>query len=368
MNKLKEVELVATGLYLPGNPIPFDNLENVIGKFDDAPPLVKRMNNKLRHLAKDLIGIEHVHYAVDPKTKELTESGATMSAKAIRAALEKSNMKTEDIDCLLFGSIVPDYQTPPTSTLVQEELGLERCAEMEIHSNCAGMSKMLEIAYDSIRVGRYKNIVISYSQLSSAYLLSNRYNEEKVAVENLLLRWFLCDSASALILRGRDKVDSGIKLEYVFNESIGGKMKPGMWLKVGGRNLDLLKTYAAGLHHFGQDYRMANDFGPECFTQAFNRIIADTKIKYEDIDYILATLPSRKLWNFGKQEFEKRYGIAPEKWFSNVPKIGYSGGSSVIIALDELIKKGVLEPNQNILSIIFESSKWMIGGFVLSTI
>ena len=84
MNQLKEVELVSTGVYLPGEPVPFDDLEKVLGKFDKAPPRVMKMENKLRALAKELIGIEKVYYAIDPATGQMTESNTSMAVKAIR--------------------------------------------------------------------------------------------------------------------------------------------------------------------------------------------------------------------------------------------------------------------------------------------
>ncbi len=365
MSGLKEVELISTGVFLPGEPVPFDNLEDVLGKFDQAPPRVKKMEAKLRALAKDLIGIDQVYYAFDPKTGELTENNTTMATKAIREALRKAKMEPEEVDCILYGNCVPDCQTPPTTTLIQEALEIETVAEIEFHSNCTCMSKMMQVALDAMRLGRYKNVVIAYSQLSSAYLNSAYYNQEKLGTENILLRWFLCDCASALILKARDKVESGIKLEYADTISIGGKKGRGMWFDLGTRNMNLPRTYAEGRHHLGQDYRAANDFGPACFYRSFEKIVADNNMKYSNVDHILATLPSKKLWEYGKTTFLEKYGVTPEKWYGNVSKTGYAGASSVIVALEQMLREGVFQPSETLVSIIFESSKWMIGGFVL---
>jgi len=368
LEQLKEVELLSTGVYLPGKPIPFDELENVLGRFDNAPPNIKRKESKLRSLAKELIGIEQVYYAIDPDTGAFTENNTTMAAKAIREALRKANMGTGEVDCLLYGNALPDLQTPPTSTLIQEELGIERCAEMELHSNCSAISKLLQIASDSIRIGRYRNVVVAYSQLSSVYLHAGFYNQEKVQTESFLLRWFLSDAASALVLRASDKVESGFKLEFVDNLSIGGKKSPGMWLNLGTRNFDLPKAYQQGDHHFCQDYRTTNDLGPPCFYEAFERLIDRGGLECSEVDYILATLPSRKLWNYGKNTFQEKYGVHPDKWFGNVDRVGYAGASSVIIALDEILRNNSLKPSDLLAAIVFESSKWMIGGFTLRAV
>jgi len=365
MVQLKEVEVVSTGTYLPGEPVPFNNLESVLGKFEKAPPNIRREERMLRSLARKLIGIDQVYYAIDPKSGEFTENTITMATKAIKDALNKANINAEEIDCLLYGNAVPECQTPPGSTLVQEQLGIEKCAEMEIHSNCSAMSKLLQIAFDSLRLGRYKTVVVAYSQFSSPYLISSYYNQEKLKTENMLLRWFLCDGASALVLKARDKVSEGIRLEYVDNLSIGGKKDKGMWFNLGGVNLDLPRVWENGQHHFGQDYRAANDLGPDCFWESFERLVGGYNLKYSEVDYVLATLPSSKLWEYAQQIFQEKYGISPDKWYGNVRKTGYAGASSVIIALNEMLKKRVLKKSQLVVSVIFESSKWMIGGFIL---
>ncbi|MCU0641752.1 MAG: hypothetical protein MUC35_06730 [Candidatus Margulisbacteria bacterium] len=365
MTGLKEVEVVSTGVYLPGNPIPFDELESVLGKFEQAPPAVKRMEGKLRSLAKGLIGVESVYYAIDPQTGRFTENNTTMAAKAIRQALDRAGLAAGEVDCLLYGNALPDMQTPPTSTLIQEELGIEKCAEMELHSNCSAISKLLQIAQDSIRLGRYRNVVVAYSQMSSVYLRASYYNQEKVGTESFLLRWFLSDAASAIVLKARDKVEQGLKLEFVDNQSIGGKKKPGMWLNLGTRNFDLPEAYRTGDHHFCQDYRTTNDIGPACFYEAFERLIDRSGLQYADVDHVLATLPSKKLWEYGKLTFDQKYGVTADKWFGNADKLGYAGASSVIIALDEALKSGRFKRGQRLSAVVFESSKWMIGGFII---
>lgn len=43
MGNVKEVELVATGVYLPGEPVPFNDIENTIGHLDQAPLRIQKM-------------------------------------------------------------------------------------------------------------------------------------------------------------------------------------------------------------------------------------------------------------------------------------------------------------------------------------
>jgi 3-oxoacyl-[acyl-carrier-protein] synthase III len=365
MSGLKEVQLVSTGVYLPGEPVPFDKIEEVLGRFDQASPKTKIMIERLRPMAKKLIGVEQCYFAVDPKTRKLTESNTSMAVKAAKKALAKADMKPAEIDCILYGNLMPDHQTPPTSTFIQQELGIERCAEIEVHSNCTGITKLLQIASDAIKAGRYRNILVAYSQLSSAYLLSDNFNQEKVRTESMLLRWFLADGAGVAILKAKDKIDSGFNLAYVYNESVGGKMAPGMWLNLGTPNFNLLTAYKEGAHHFEQNYKMVNDFGPDIFFEGFEKMLRQSGVNGKDVQHVIATLPSKKFLGLGKKVFAERYSIPQEKWYSTIGHKGYNGAATILVALDEMIENKVFRPKDILACITIESSKWMVGGFFL---
>jgi 3-oxoacyl-[acyl-carrier-protein] synthase-3 len=215
-------------------------------------------------------------------------------------------------------------------------------------------------------LGRYKNAIVGYSQLSSAYIRSDFYNQDQIKKEHILLRWFLSDSACAVVLRANDSLSSGIKLKEVYNESLGGKEKLGMWMNIGAKNFDLLKSYKEGLHHLGQDYNaVVNKLGEPIFIKGFNRMLKQCEINPQEIDFIIATIPSKLLLSKAKEYYFKNLSIPKEKWFSNIATKGYSGGCSIISALDELIEKQYFKPRETLVSITIESSKWMFGGFVL---
>jgi 3-oxoacyl-[acyl-carrier-protein] synthase III len=369
MGYMKEVELVSTGVFLPGDPVPFEKIEEVIGHLDQASPRMKKMIKKLRPSVKELIGIDQCYFAVDPATKTITESNTSMTVKAVHTALKKAGLEPEDIDCLMIATPVPEQQTPPITTLVQHQLGIESCGEIEVHSNCTGLTKVFQIAYDALRLGRYKNVVVAYTQLSSPYLISSYYNQERVGREHLLLRWFLSDSASAAVLRAHDKLESGIKLQGVYNESLGGKLPPSMWLALGAANLDLPAVYEKGLHHLGQDYNaVVGEAGEFAFIKGFGNMLRDLKIDADAINYLLATVPSTLLLNKIKKHYLKEFLISYEKWYSNIRTKGYSGGSSVLIGLDEMLEKQIFKKNDLLVSFTIESSKWMVGGFALNNL
>lgn len=367
MNLLNEVKLVSTGFYLPGKLIPFDEVEKVIGSLEDTPPKIKIMTQKLKNIMKKILKAP-CYLAVDLEKNKPMETITSLSVKAIKKALEKAKMKPQEIEYIVLGVPLPDYMTPPTPPFIQQELGIDLCSEIEIHSNCTAMTKAMEVAFDALRVGRHRNAVVVYSQNPSAYLLSTYYNQEKVGVENVLIRWFLSDCAGAVILKAEDKVNSGIKVTGTYNESLGKDLDRAMWMEFGAANFNLHDVFEQGAHHFAQDYQAVNKIGPSIQVKGLKRMFEKYNLKSEDVDHLLISIPSYKLENTAKNLTFKEVGIAPEKWFSNVETKGYCGGAALVTSLDEMLERNLFKAGERAVCFVTESSKWMVGGFVLDYI
>ena len=321
MQCFKEVELISTGIYLPGNPIPFDNIEEYIGALDKVPDKTKHQISKLRNIMKRILKA-CCYYAIDPKTKKSIETVSSLSVKAINNALTKAKMRPEELELIILGTPLPDRMTPPTSAYIQQDLGIDTCTEMEIHSNCTGMTKAMEVAFNALSLGKYKNAVVVYAQNPSSYLISSFYNQGKVAIENLLLRWFLSDSAGAMVLKASDKIKKGFKISGTYNESFGGKLKPSMWMDFGASNFDLPSVIEEGKHHFAQDYQTVNKLGPIMQVRGIKRFLEEYGLSGKDIDHLLISIPSHSLGATAKKKTFTEIGIPAEKWFDNVETKG----------------------------------------------
>ena len=367
MSVLKEVELVSTGVFLPGKPIPFDDIEGVIGELDKITPIMKIKTQKLKSIMKKILKAT-CYFAMDPEKKKPLETITSLTTKSIKVALKKAAMVPEDIDLIVLGTPLPDYMTPPTTTFVQQELGIENCTEMEIHSNCTSMTKAMEVGFNALKLGEYKNAVVVYSQNPSAYLVNNYYNQEKVEIESVLLRWFLSDSSGAVVLKTRDKLESGIKMQGVYNESFGGNLPKSMWMDFGAANFNIPEVISHGQHHFSQDYQTVNKLGPVVQVRGLKNLLKKFDLKGENIDHLLISIPSNKLEENAKKKTMEEVGISSNKWFSNVDTKGYCGGASPIFSLDEMLEKGLFKPGERTLCFVTESSKWMVGGFLLEYI
>ncbi|MDO9111261.1 MAG: hypothetical protein Q7U40_11435, partial [Desulfatirhabdiaceae bacterium] len=60
----RPVYISGIGSFSPGNPVPFDQIEDVLGRITDAPPRLLKRIDRLRPIMKELLGVEYSHYAI----------------------------------------------------------------------------------------------------------------------------------------------------------------------------------------------------------------------------------------------------------------------------------------------------------------
>ncbi|MFH1417855.1 MAG: 3-oxoacyl-ACP synthase III family protein [Planctomycetota bacterium] len=364
------VRIAGTGSYLPGAPIPSDKVEAVLGPLDDAPPKVKSFIGNLGQKMLGRGGVRTRHFAVDPETGDMTHNFSSLAEKAARNALEMAEVEPSQLDLIVISCPSYDQSTPPTSALLQERLGVQNCAEIEVHSNCTGVGKAVQIAYDSLRTGRYQTALVAYSQLSSIYLRSCYFNQAKMDKVHAALRWILADGAGALVLQANQNGKPGREIIDTFVESVGAGRPAGM--TAGGAATDLMKAsqqipqlYDAGTHHLWQDFSAVNDNAAPLLLQGLCSFTKQMNIDPSTVDHYVVSIPTRQLYDDKIPAFLDRLGITRDKIKFRSDTIGYCGGAATLLHLDEMVRTGELKEGELAVVHAVESSKWMTAGFAV---
>jgi 3-oxoacyl-[acyl-carrier-protein] synthase-3 len=384
-NRLHPVCIAGTGSFLPNDPVPNDRIDEVLGPLDDAPPRVRSFIKTVGRRMLEGTGIERRHFAVDPKTRELTHTSAELAEKAARRALDAAEIRPGDVEFVVLSCPTPDVMTPPTSTILQERLGIERCAEMEIHSNCSGMGKSVQVAFDALRLGRYKTALVVYPQLSSVYLRSCFYNQAKVTKSQAALRYILADGSGALVLESGDGVRSedGVppgggdvngpvprELLGTYVESAGGKLPPAM--TAGGAVADVmdfenspLRIHERGTHHLDQDFAAVKREAGRRLLEGAKRMVDSLEVDPKTVAHIVVSIPSKQLYEDNVGLFMDHFDVDREQIKFRARHTGYTGGAAILIHFDEMVRAREVQPGDIVLLHAVESSKWMSGGFVV---
>jgi 3-oxoacyl-[acyl-carrier-protein] synthase III len=360
-----------TGSFLPGDPIPFDEIGDYLGEITEAPKKVMRWLERIKPLMKEMLDIEYVYYAIDPQTKERTEDHVTMSVKAARLALEAAHLKPDDIELITFGSSF-NQQIPPITTRIQEALGIDSCAEMAINSNCTSMYKALLIAHDMIRNGRYKNALVLSTSVTSASLMAGFFNQAALKTEDAFMRWFLCDGAGALVLEASDMRSDGLFLDHTHIESVGGNKPSVMHNGYPAYWVNALEAYNNGYHHMSQMFKdevrihMLDKNGRTVFTNGIQRMLDKYNIDISRLRFFQLNMPTKHIVEIILNECEDVLGIPRAALYTKVSKMGYPGPPAALICLDKIKREEQLNRDDMLLSFVVEVSKFIQAGFTLT--
>lgn len=363
------VRMAGIGSVLPGEPIKFSEINNYLGEFDKAPKKIKNWTKRAQPIIEEMLGINYCYYAFDNKTRKFTDNNLTLSVQAAKMAIENAGMKAKDIDLLIYGGAYSS-QIPPISTRIQEELGIEQCAELHIHSNCTSVYKAIKLGDIMIRTGEYKNALIISSSMASSCFIPEFYNQEKITKDDIFLRWYLCDGAGAMVLTADEEKRNGYYLEDTYIESTGGNKKSAMYNELPYHWSNPLDDYRAGAHHIRQIYLSdmkeyaVEENGKTIFYNALGRMIKKKNIDLSRLKNFVVNMPSRFVREHIIDECIE-YGIDRDKFYSAIEECGYAGPPAAIISIDKLLKEKEFDDGDLIFSFVMEVSKFMQAGFTL---
>ncbi|MEM6991419.1 MAG: ketoacyl-ACP synthase III [Myxococcota bacterium] len=115
----RHAQILATGRYIPNRRIPNAELDAHFGE-DVGSWLEERVGIRARHVMAD-----------DQNTSDLVVAAA-------RQALERAELRPEDIDLIIVATDTPDYISPATASVVQHKLGAAGAGVFDVNAACAG--------------------------------------------------------------------------------------------------------------------------------------------------------------------------------------------------------------------------------------
>jgi 3-oxoacyl-[acyl-carrier-protein] synthase-3 len=360
-----EVYVAGLGSFLPGDPVPFTEIETVLGKISEAPPKIRDWIDRMRPIMEEMLGVETCYYAIDPQTREPTESNVTMSVKAAEKAMAMAGITKEDIDLMVYAGVLPENICPPTTVLIQEAMGISDVAEYSIHSNCTSIYKAIQLAADQIALGRYKMALIMTSQLSSPMLRAEHYNQKVLTKPQILLRWFLSDGAGAIVLTSDPTLGrKRMKIIETYTESIGLGEGPDMYCIMGGHRVNMLEAYEHGWHHLTQNFERVARLALELGKKAGDRMVDRLGMDWSSIRYFFMNVPTKHIADQMLADMRRDKDVPNMEIYTKLSEHGYPGPCAIIHGLDGFLQEKTPQKGDIMFSVVAESSKWMYAGFV----
>jgi 3-oxoacyl-[acyl-carrier-protein] synthase-3 len=99
-----------------------------------------------------------------------TTATSDLALEASKRAITDAGLQPTDIDCIILGTLSPDFHFPGTAVLLQQKLGIAEktnCACFDIRQQCSAFVYGLQMADAFIRTGMYKRILLVGAELHS---------------------------------------------------------------------------------------------------------------------------------------------------------------------------------------------------------
>ncbi|RZJ54878.1 MAG: StlD/DarB family beta-ketosynthase [Flavobacterium sp.] len=365
-----EVYITKAAKYLPNEVVSNEEMESFLGLINDTASKARRIilrNNK----------ITSRYYAVD-KTGKSTHSNAELTQNAVEQLFDE-NFTAQDLEVLSCGTSTPDIFLPSHAAMVH---GLLKNKSVELNSStgvcCAGMNS-LKFGFLSVRSGNSKNAICTGSEKVSTWLLAQKYNHETTNLKNLeeqpiiafkkdFLRWMLSDGAGAFLLENKPKGDISLKIEWMEAFSYAYELETCMY--AGGDKLENgeIKSWSdyapeewlnESVFAIKQDVKLLDEFILSKGAESMHDAMSKNNITSDQIDYFIPHVSSNFFVEGLKKGLtEKGIGMADEKWFMNLSRVGNVGSASIYLAVEELMNSGKLKKGEKILLSVPESGRF----------
>jgi 3-oxoacyl-[acyl-carrier-protein] synthase-3 len=258
------------------------------------------------------------------------ESTASLAIEAGMAAIKDAGIEPTDIGCCIVATCTSEQPIPPTSSFVQEGLGL-RCGAFDIDAACSGFVYALVAGASMVAAGAVgPTLVIGAETLSRVVDGTDR--------STVVL---FGDGAGAAVLTASDEV--GL---LAWDLGCDGSLTGLLGIAAGGSRLPTSEqTLASGDHWLKMD-------GREVFRRAV-RVIVDSAqatldragLTTDDVALFVPHQANSRIIDSASAKL----GLPAERTFVNIDRYGNTSAASVPIALAEAADAGRLQPGDLVL-------------------
>lgn len=261
-------------------------------------------------------GIKERRYA------DTDTTSAFIIAEAVKKILTTSGKNHSEIDCLIVGTLTPDYFFPSTAVAVINKLELRRAWGFDISAACSGFCYGLSLAKAMIEQGNIKNAIVCGAERMSRTLNGFDY---KTGI-------LFGDGCGAALIERTDSLENTI---------IDTLCK----VEADDLNDVYFKTPFSSLDWVNEKFELAGTkvykHGVQLTIDLIHEYLKKSKTTLEDFTYIVPHQANTRML----REVAEGLKVPIEKFLINIELVGNTGGASIPICLSEMyldkkIKKG----------------------------
>ena len=273
-----------------------------------------------------------------------------LATEAAKKAIADAGIQPSDIDCIILGTLSPDFHFPGTAVLVQKKLGIDRtaCACFDIRQQCSAFVYGMQMADAFVRTGMYKRILLIGAELHSHSLdFSTRGRDVMV---------LFGDGAGAMVLGPQESDDPKTGIVYTSAHADGtGAMD--LYLKI--FEIQKLPYLSYDPKDREQNQLMYPKMdGKRVFLNAVRGMVmstqatlAKTGLSWDDIQWFVPHQANLRI-NEKVVEVAK---IPPEKVLNTIEFYGNTTAATVPLTIDHWRQQGKVKRGDRVLASVFGS-------------
>ncbi|MBC7474926.1 MAG: beta-ketoacyl-ACP synthase III [Candidatus Sericytochromatia bacterium] len=295
-------------------------------------------------------GWSYTHSGVKERHFVNNETCSFMGARALELALKDANMKYEDLDAIIGASGSFDHPIPYNSCLIQKEMDQENSGTpcWDIDSTCLSFVTAFDVVSYLIEAGKYKNVAIVTSEISSKSL---NYNEKESAT-------LLGDGAAAAIISKSTPEEGSMIIGSLMETYSRGAFYTSV--KGGGNTI-----------HPNDPDSNPDDFtfnmkGRAILEMAFDKLptflkklFVQSQVEMKDLTLVIPHQASKLGIDMAKQTF----GITDTQLVNNLANHGNCIAASIPMALHDALRDGRAKRGDKI-CLIGTSAGLSLGGII----
>jgi 3-oxoacyl-[acyl-carrier-protein] synthase-3 len=348
-------KVLGLGSYVPDRVVTNDEITYLNDKHVRQEQPVTETNDQW---IQQRTGIKERRYVANDGSQWTSD----LAVEASKRAIADAGLQPTDIDCIILGTLSPDFHFPGTGVIVQKKLGIDRtsCPCFDIRQQCSAFVYGMQMADAFIRTGTYKRILMIGAELHSHSLdYSTRGRDVMV---------LFGDGAGAMVLGPMETDDpkQGIMYTSVHSDGSGAL---DLYLKIYEINRMPYLNYDPSDREQNALMMYPKMDGKRVFLNAVrgmvmstNEALAKTGMTWNDINWFVPHQANLRI----NEKVAEVANIPREKVLNTIEFYGNTTAATVPLTIDYWRQQGKVKRGDRILSSVFGSGfTWGAAIFTL---
>ncbi len=311
------ISIAGTGSYAPAKVLTNHDLESIVDTSDEW--IRTRTGIRERHIAAE------------------DEPTSALAYQAAKNALETAEMSADNIELIIVATLSPDTPFPNTACHLQQRLRAGKAACFSLEAACSGFIYALEVAAGMIRSGTFTNALVIGAEKISMHV---DWTDRSTCV-------LFGDGSGAVVLKRVPEEQDALLSSKL---AADGNYTDLLTVPAGGSAMPLNpERYQKGLQYIKMSGREVFKLAVNAMVETSNAVLEDANLKVQDIRWLVPHQANDRII----QAVGRKLGMESDRVFVNLDRFGNTSAATIPIAIDEIVRGGLIQKNDYMLLTAF---------------